>query len=50
MAYLLLCDAIVWDRLPGSVPTFFQSPSAFFTSGFLPRFLVGFLPFFLCLK
>jgi hypothetical protein len=34
------------DWLPGSVLASFQNTSDFFTSGFLPRFLVGFLPFF----
>jgi hypothetical protein len=38
-----------WFWLSDSVLAYFESTSTFFTSGFLPHFLVGFTPF-LCLK
>jgi hypothetical protein len=50
MVYLLLCDVIFWNCLPCFVLAPLQSTFAFLPCGFLPSFLVGFVPFFLCLK
>jgi hypothetical protein len=47
MPYLLLCVAYFGLWLHGSVLTSFQSISVFLTSGFLPCFLVEFLPLFI---
>jgi hypothetical protein len=43
-SYVMPCFGF-W--LPDSVSASFQSTSAFFTSRFLPHFLVGFAPFFM---
>jgi hypothetical protein len=50
MAYLLLYDAMFWVLATWFCICAFSKHLYFFTSGFLPHFLVGFLLPFLCLK
>jgi hypothetical protein len=46
MSYLLLCDTMFWGLATQFCTCVFLKHIYFFTSVFLPRFLVGILPFF----
>jgi hypothetical protein len=46
MAYFLLCDAMFWVLVTWFYICVFSKHLCFFTSGFLPHFLVGFCSLF----